>query len=138
MAAAPWRGVPTPMVSATSTRCTPMPFISPGVGHLLRRDGALVGQPTVQLMAAPRDAGGQRGLRPRARSARCSRRCEQLMFFWLNASLAAPNTTISSGGLPPPPRSPSFGRQHADKRTPGWRAMPAITSCVVGHLRHQG
>ncbi len=22
---------------------------------------------------------------------------EQLMFFWLNASLAAPNTTISSG-----------------------------------------
>jgi hypothetical protein len=36
---------------------------------------------------------------------------EQLMFFWLKASLAAPNTTISSGQNstrgPPPPQTPS-------------------------------
>jgi hypothetical protein len=86
------------MVSATSTCCTPMPFIRPGeVVHALGRISPSYGQPTVQLMA-PRT----RCLAANAASTTGAKRSMlsamlQLMFFWLKASLAAPKTTISSG-----------------------------------------
>ena len=66
--------------------------------HLVGADLALVGAAQrAGDRAAHLDAGGVRGRHHRRGSARCSRRCEQLMLRWLKASLAAPKTTTSSG-----------------------------------------
>ena len=98
IAARTFSGVPTPMVSATPTWSTPIARIIRAT--IATRDGAMspsYGQPTAHEIAA-------RTLTPAALAAATTgakrsidSAIEQLMFFWLNASLAAPKTTISSG-----------------------------------------
>ena len=62
------------------------------------------------------------------------------MLRWLKASLAAPNTTTSSGHWPRGAASaasrPFMLGVSTEWRTPAGRGMPAITCGVVGHLRH--
>jgi hypothetical protein len=91
-------GVPTPIVSATPTCCTPMSFIMPA--SISTRSGATspsYGQPTTQDIAPRTNTPLSRAAATtgRKRSMLCA--MLQLMLRWLKASLAAPNTTISSG-----------------------------------------
>ena len=52
----------------------------------------------------------------------------QLMLRWLKASLAEPNTTISSGLSSTAASKPLRLGVSTEYATPGWRAMPPITS----------
>jgi hypothetical protein len=134
------RGVPTPMVSAMPQWSTPMPFISaPPALHLVGADLALVGAAQrAGHGAAHLHAGRVRGGHHRRGSARCSRRCEQLMLRWLKASLAAPNTTTSSGHWRGGQRG--FQALHVGREHRVAHARLALDAGhdlgVVGHLRH--
>jgi hypothetical protein len=124
------------MVSATPTCCTPISCISRATsGHPLGRDLALVGAAhSAGDGAAHLDARRASGLHHRAKALDASA-IEQLMFFWLKASLAAPNTTISSGRDFTAASSPA-----------GWASAPSSARQagadaghhlgVVSHLRH--
>ena len=52
---------------------------------------------------------------------------EQLMFFWLNASLAAANTTISSAFAASAPSKPFMFGTSTEYATPARRPMRSIT-----------
>jgi len=92
------RGVPTPMVSAMPTCCAPMSLSSLTTCSTSSGDTSpWYGQPSATEIA-PRTlmpcflAASTTGRKRSMLSA-----IEQLMFFWLNASVAAAKTTISSG-----------------------------------------
>ena len=53
---------------------------------------------------------------------------EQLMFFWLKASLAAPNTTTSLAPAASAPSKPFMLGVSTEYTVSARRAMPAITS----------